>query len=115
MATSLKNEQYGLVSLYTWTLTTADDTGDAVVIPSDADKSIHVFGTFGSGTVTLQGSNEIGTPTDWGTLHAPDGGNLAFTAGGLEGVSENCLQYRPVLSGSTAATVTVILMTRRTV
>lgn len=46
---------------------------------------MHVFGTFGSATVTIEGSlNGV----DWATLTDPQGNALTFTSARIEAISE---------------------------
>lgn len=102
----------GHVSVFRWVLTDADGNGAYITIPNSPDRSVQVFGTFNSGTVTIQGTNEP-DPLNPQTLHAPDGGNLAFTAAGIEAILENPMKIRPVLSGTAgAASVAVLIMSR---
>lgn len=94
----------------TWEgLSEADAEGSAVSRPGGNDRSVHVIGTFGGGTVTIQGSNEP-TPSTWSTLHDAAGNNLTFTSAGLELVAENTRWLRPVLSGASGADIDVYLL-----
>lgn len=91
-----------------WTLTTADDEGQAWSGGAKLrDKSVQVAGTFGSGTVTLKGSNDGVNYVD---LKDPLGNTISFTAAGLKQVLEFCRFYKPVITGSTDAEVTVTIM-----
>lgn len=92
-----------------WVLTDADPTGDWLVVQDAGDKSIHVRFVAGTGTVTLQGSNEDGTPASPITLRDEARNNLVFTTSGLELVLANTAQIRPVLTGPTGATIHVYL------
>lgn len=96
-----------------WVLTTADSDGEYVSIPEYADKTVHVYGTFGSGTLALQGTNEDGTPANPISLTDPQGNAIELTAAGIKAVTENPLKARPLLTGSTGASVTVLLVCRK--
>ena len=50
------------------------------------DKTVHVTGTFGTATVTIQGSND---GTNFTNLVDPQGNALSFTATGIEQILEN--------------------------
>lgn len=97
------------VRIYTWVLTTANADGNPVDLTPFPDKTVHIFGTFGSGTLTIQGSND---GSDWQSLRDPQGNAIAKTASYLGAILENPRYLRPNLTGSTGATVTVILVAR---
>lgn len=92
-----------------WTFA-ADDTGEAEGGAGWADRSLQVAGTFGSGTLTWQGSND---GTNWVTLTDPLGNNLTFTAVGIKQILQVCRFMRPSFAGSTAPTLTVTLLLTR--
>lgn len=102
------------VRIFTWQLTTADNEG--VQIPSDfagySDRSIQVTGSLGGGTVNWQGSNQA-VPTDWATLNQATGTPATWTIPGIKQVLEGAVFGRPILSGSTGASCTIIAMTRK--
>jgi len=95
-----------------WTLTDADPTGDWQPNITGADRTVQVIGTFGGGTVTMQGTNEVVSPANPVTLKDDLNTAVTFTAAGARFIRENMYNTRPVLSGSTGATVTVLLCTR---
>jgi hypothetical protein len=99
------------IKVYIWSLTTADATGDALVIPAFADKTVQAYGTWGSGTLTFQGANHPTSPS-WNTLTDGSDNDLTFTADKIEVLAQNPYQIRPVLSGSTGATITVIVVAK---
>lgn len=92
-----------------WTLTDADPTGDAVEFPDFPDKSVQIAGTFGGGTVVIQGSND---GTNYVTLADPQGNAISKTSAAIEQILENTLKIRPSISGSTGASVTVTMIGR---
>jgi len=89
-----------------WTPLAAADDGAAVEMPVQSDRSVHVRGTFGGTTVTIQGSNEA-TPTSWVTLTSPSGAPLSFSSEGLRQVTEITRWIRPLATGGSGVAVTV--------
>lgn len=78
-----------------------------------SDRSIHVTGTFGGGTVKLYGSND---GTNWVALSNPQGDELSFTSAGLEAVLELTQYVRPTVTagdGTTNLTVTMVFGGRK--
>jgi predicted amidohydrolase len=116
--TSTPLKTYGdNVVVASWTpLTNADADGQAFEMPGWADKSVHVFGSFGGATIAIQGSNEV-VPTNWSTLReasgAPATDQLSFTALDIKQVLEVTRWIRPLLTGGAASSVTVLLLIRR--
>ena len=93
----------------TWeTLTGTGDTAAAERAAAVPDKTIHVFGTFESATVTIQGSNDGGTT--YTTLADPNGNALTFSANGMETILENPQLIRPTASGATGGTDVDVIM-----
>lgn len=79
---------------------------DPTPIQADgAVKAVAVWGNFGSGTVTLQGSPDNGTT--WITLKKTDGSDATFTANAIEKINvlKNGLFLRATLSGATSPNV----------
>lgn len=101
----------GRVKIYQWVLTTADPTGAALFhVGHFPDKTIQAHGTFGGGTITLNGSNEIAAATSAQALNDVTPAAIGLTSGGIKQVLENTHQVYPVLSGSTGGSVTVLLL-----
>lgn len=98
--------------IISWTLTDADPTGDWYPSISGGDKTVHVLGTFGGGTVAMQGTNEVTSPSNAVGLKDDQNASVSFTTMGARFIRENLYQTRPSLSGSTGASVTVLLCTR---
>lgn len=99
-------------TLVTWTLGDAD-TGAAVESPGSNLRSVQVTGTFGSSTVTIQGSND---GTNYVTLKDSGGTTMTFTSASttIRNVLEVSRFIRAISSGGTAAaTVVSLLMIRR--
>lgn len=108
-------EEYNDAVKITWTLTTADATGDGIALPEHPDRCWHATGTWGGATATMQGSN---TDTDGlysALLNAVGGASITWTADGATKNSvESCLYVRPKLTtAGTGATVVVVLIARK--
>lgn len=97
---------------YVWAGLDNGDDGQPARYSGSGDRTVQVFGTFGSGgSVTIQGTLD---GTNWATLHDTSGTALTFTASGIETVLENCLEVRPnVTAGDVTTDLTVILNVRR--
>lgn len=96
-------------TVHQWlTMTETNGSGDAWFNPGLRDRSVQVDGTFGGGTIKLQGSNDS-SGSNWFDLHDPLGNTLSFTSAGLKQVLEACLYYRPTSSGGTGQSVNIRL------
>lgn len=91
----------------TWTPVATGDTGSPVDAPEHLFKEVHVFGTFGGATCTIEGSLDGGTT--WATLNDPQGNALTFTTARLERVQESTARIRPNVAGG-AGTLTVVMI-----
>lgn len=100
----------GSVMQMSYTLTTADATGAGFPFPEYADICVSATGTFGSGTVNIEGSND---GTTWVAVHNTAGTAATISTAALVQLLERPLYMRATLTGSTAATVTVIFTLRR--
>lgn len=92
-----------------WTGLTTSDTGNPIAMVQANDRSVQVTGTFGAATVTIQGSND---GTNWFTLNSPQGTAMNFTAAGLLAVQEHVNFLRPIVTGGTAPSITVVCFMR---
>lgn len=99
--------------IHTWTLTTADHTGEAIELPMSSDRTIQFTDTsssWGGATASLEGSLD---GTTYFILTDPQGNAISKTDDGLEAVLENVRYLRPRLSVvGTAASVKCVLMSR---
>lgn len=87
-------------------ITDTDDVGAAVALGNFRDRSVQVFGDFGTGgTVVIEGSNDGGTT--YSTLTDPQGNALSFTAAGLEAITEVVGHIRPRKTAGTTVDVDV--------
>jgi hypothetical protein len=103
------------VQLDDWTLTGTDTgvlstTGPTYVQnPQGSDRSVQVSGTFGGGTVLIEGSND---GSNWFTLTDPTGAALSFAAAGLKQILELTRYIRPRASVAVTS-VNVNLVAKR--
>lgn len=108
----------GSVGMWTWLLTTADPTGDAVEMPEWADRTWQ-FGksgdTLGGSVMTVQGANTNTDADFFGLSNAAGAAALTFNAiPSVKTVIELPRFMRPKLTTPGAgASVTVILVARR--
>lgn len=91
-------------------LSEADSSPAPVSMLEWADRSVQVVGTFGGGTITIEGSND---GSNWATLTDPQGNNLAITSAKIEQISEMTLYVRPKPSVGTGMNIDVIFALRR--
>lgn len=96
----------------TWTGLLNGDSGSPMTAAALSDKSVHVFGTVGTGgTLVVEGSNNGGL--SWITLTDPQGSPLSFTAESLVSILENSLAVRPrVSSGDGTTNFSVVIVAR---
>lgn len=93
-----------------WTPVTENDTCAPAMFPEYADKSIQVFGTFGSASIALHGSNDGGTT--YAALNMPSGSAIAITSAGIKAVLENTEYIKPVSTGGSSSSVTIAVLLR---
>lgn len=87
----------------TWTGLLNGDTGDPVSLPAKADKSVHVWGTFGTGgTIKMRGRNS--TSANYQDITDPTSTAISKTAEGVEQILENVLQIRPEVTAGDGTT-----------
>ena len=111
------------VKVLTWTGLDGDDSGKAIDMSGYADKTIHIYGTFDSATVTVYCSNDplvlvdraagtlFGSKTaSWIACVDAQGGALAKTAAAIEAVMENSLYTTVVVTGGGASTALKVVI-----
>lgn len=110
MATIPATTTHGEGVLYSWPNLATNDDGTPVGLIGSGDRTFVAFGTFGGGTVTLQGSFD---QTNWFTLRDPQGANIALTAAGIRAVMEAPIYVRPLVTGGTGVSISCQLLVRR--
>lgn len=89
----------------TWILA-GSEAGQPETAPQYPRKSVQVTGTFGGGSVQIEGSNDGGVT--YFTLTDPQGNVLTFTAAGGEKIAENTERVRPRALGVVTATINLV-------
>jgi hypothetical protein len=93
----------------TWTgLTETNSDGQPLILSRFSDKTVHVYGTFGTGgTIVIQGTNDNpGSFSNPLTLEGVNNSSLSFTAAGIETIKELPVQIRPFISAGTGVSLT---------
>ena len=96
-----------------WANMLAADTAEAVKLLGFNDRSVQVEGTFGSATITMNGSLD---GTNFRGLRDPSSTALTFTTAGLKAVLEAATSIKPATSGgdgTSSLTVTMIFTRQR--
>lgn len=89
------------------TLTETNNDGAPVRMAQYPDRTVSVTGTFGSGSVTIQGSND---GTNWFTLSDHAGAPIAFSDQGMALIAECPLFIRPLAANGTSMDIDVIIV-----
>ena len=100
------------VNLYTYDNLDTEDSSPPKITPGGTEPlagSIQAVGTFGGGTVKLQGSNDN---TNWVDLNDTAGTVIGLTAEGGAEFSSSFLYLRPLITGGTGDDVDVFITTR---
>lgn len=93
-----------------WASLAGGDNGDSWECPQFGDKTVTVTGTFGTSTVTFQGSND---GTNWFTLEDFTGTPITGkTAAAMETIGNNPRYIRPSVSAGTGSGLDVIILAR---
>lgn len=109
--TTTVNEDHKTI-VTSWSGLANGDDGVPVPFGYSPERTAHVFGAFGGGTVHLEGSCELTNPTNWQVLTDPQGNPLSLTSDKLETVMENTMWVRPRMAGGAGGSVSVYLMSR---
>ena len=99
----------GSTILAIWGPFTESDACLPISYPAMSDKSVHVYGTFGSASVAVQGSNN---GTSFAALNDPTGTVIAITTERIKAILENTMQIKPVATGGTGQSITVAILMR---
>ena len=79
---------------------TENGAGESYSSIGAADRSIHIFGNFGDGTLTMEGSNDP-LEASWAPLIATTGAEIVVTTNTLAMIAQNSEFIRANLTGST--------------
>lgn len=94
--------------LVIWTPVTEADTCAPVSFPDLTDRSVHAYGTFGSATVAVHGSNNNGV--SFVALNDPGGTVIGITSEKIKAILENSQQIKPVMSGGSSQALSVAIL-----
>lgn len=97
------------VVLFVWEGLDGDDTGVPVETSACRYLTAHVYsGTYGSSTVTVEGSNApLSSTSEWVGLNDPQGTAFSKTADGLEAIQDRPKWFRPRTASGTSADIDV--------
>ncbi len=102
------------VTIYTWTGLDGDDTGVPVDVSACRKLTAHVYsGTYGSSTVTVEGSVAATSLNEWVGLTDPQGTAFSKTADAIEAIEEQPKFFRPKTASGTSADIAVGLLCQR--
>lgn len=94
-----------------WQMATGD-TAAPLICPRFSDKSIHMFGTWGGGSVTLKGTNDP-LITSYDDIYDYAGNVITQTAAKSPWIIlPNVYALKPVLTGGSGVSLTIALMGR---
>lgn len=98
--------------LFSWSNMADGDDGEVLEMPENADRTVQVSGTFGSGgVVQIEGSLD---GINYYTLTDPQGNNLSISNAKIETVTEIVRYIRPrVSSGDVTTSINVHIFARR--
>lgn len=90
----LKNGGVNAVISVSWFNVPLDEDGAYIELPNHSDKTVHCFGTFGGGSITLYGSNDTRVVTDlanasWVALKDIQGNVITMNAAGMAFIPDN--------------------------
>lgn len=101
----------GSIQRFTWTLTGTDD-GAPVQFAQWADRTIHFAGTFGGGTLVMEGSNNDGG--DYQTLNdSATGLAISKTANAVSQITEVTQLARPRATVGVTSVVCSLVVRRQ--
>lgn len=94
-----------------WVLTPGD-TASPLLCPRFADKTIHMFGTWGGATVKLQESNDPNLSSYQDAYDVTSTAISKTADGALQVLITNPYAIKPVITGGSGSSVTVAVMGR---
>ena len=106
------------VMIYRWMEMGNGDTGEPLYLSHSSDKTVQVYGTFGTGgSVTLQGSNhKADEEQTYASLHKVDISAATYGSAGMDVIIDNPIAIRPnVTAGDETTSLNVILCCCKTI
>lgn len=104
------------VVLFTWEGLDGDDTGVPVEVSACRHMSFHVYsGTYGSSTVTVEGTNDDAgaSSAEWVGLKNILNSAISFTADGIDEIHERVFYLRPKSASGSSADIDVGLLCQK--
>ena len=97
----------GYTATASWLNVTEADSGSAINMSNDPDRTVQVVGDFTTGgEITMQGSND---GTEWASLHDPQGNAIVLSDASVKLIAENTVYIRPTATAGTAVAMDVIV------
>jgi hypothetical protein len=103
--TPTKNPANPHHDLAIWTPVTEADTAAGTQLLGNGDRTVQVLGTFGSATVVWHGSLD---GTNYAPLQDAEGDAISFTSAGIKTILEAAPYIKPVISGGTSQSLTLL-------
>ena len=98
-------------TLYTWAAVTESDTFQQLALDAAfSEISVHITGTFGGATVTIQGGN---VSTEMLNLLQIGGATASATAADIFSLVDRPLYIQPSHSGGTSESMNVYMLVRK--
>ena len=113
MATETVDVDLSLQNVRTMTwkkLSTTNTEGAAAIYPQYADRNVMVTGTFGGGSIKIEGSNDN---IKWFALTDMASSTISIIAEGFKMIQENVLYVRPALVGGDGTTALKVIIVGR--
>ncbi len=109
--TEAREQSFGSnVHTVTWTALVKGDTGTPFRMPTFADRSVQIDGTFDTGTIVIEGSNDGVT---YYTLSDSLGNAISRTTAALKAISEMTVWIRPNVAGTGGTTSLKVTLAAR--
>lgn len=97
------------VVIVQWLNVTENDTCESYEDGGGSDKSIHIVGSFGGGSVSLLGSND---GTNFPILKDLEGNAITASSEIITTVRDNVLYFKPGQPGGTSVSVNIHLLSK---
>ncbi len=95
--------------VFDWKNLDEDDDGATIKVPGLTNKTVHVYGNFGTGgQVNIQGSNDGGAT--WVLLTDPQGNALTFLSAAMKYITETPELIRPFCDAGTSVSISVTIV-----
>ena len=112
---AVRTEGEGRTLRITWSGLAGGDSGEPVSIPGASDKTVQISGTFGTSTVSIQGSLDVSDAGVYNNLTDPQGNAIAgIAAAAIESITENTTWVKPVVAAGTGTPIKIVLLCRST-